>query len=242
MKQTLFLMALALMTSSLVAADTTAKDDVIAAAKKLAEKPNYSWKSNTEMGGGNNRGGGPMEGKTDKAGYSLILVIRGENTIEALVKDGKAAVKIVDGWQSPQEMADALGAAGGNRNPGRMIARLVQSIQTPSAQATDLAGKTKELKKADDAYSGDLEEAAVKEMLTLGRRREGAEAPTVTGAKGSVKFWLQEGILFKMVIKASGSVKSGDNEREVERTVTVDIKDVGATKMEIPEDAKKKLS
>jgi hypothetical protein len=38
-----------------------------------------------------------------------------------------------------------------------------------------------------------------------------------------------------------GSVSWNGNDREVDRTTTVEIKDVGTTKIEVPEDAKKKL-
>lgn len=241
MKKTLLLLALALVSNVIIAADSTPKDDVVAAAKKLAEKPNYSWKSVTEMGGGNNRGGGPMEAKTDKSGYTLVTATRGDNSIVALIKDGKAAVKIADGWQTPEEMADAAGG-GGAGNAGRMIARLIKSVQTPAAQAIELAPKVKDLKKVDDAFAGDLEEASVKEMLTFGRRRDGGDGPSVSGAKGSVKFWIKDGVLSKMELKAKGTVSFNGNDREVDRTVTIDIKDVGTTKLEIPEDAKKKLS
>ena len=32
------------------------------------------------------------------------------------------------------------------------------------------------------------------------------------------------------------------NEREVDRTITVEIKDIGSTKVQVPDDAMKKLS
>lgn len=244
MKRNLFLLALTLLAGSLVAADTTPKDDVIAAARKLSETSAYSWTSTTEVAGGNNRGGGPVEGKTDNAGYSLITLKRADNTIEAVIKDGKAAVKITDGWQTPTEIADAAaaGGLGENRNPGRMIARLVQAVRPPAVQAAELAGKAKDIKKAGDAYESDLDEATVKEMLSLGRRREGGDGPTVTGAKGSVRFWLKEGVLSKMELKTKGTVSFNGNDREMDRTITVEVKDVGTTKLEIPEEAKKKVS
>ena len=243
MKPYLITLAISLAAGCLMAADATPKDDLIAAAKKLGDKPNYSWKSNVEAGGNNRFGAGPTEGKTEKGGFSFVAITRGDNTIEAAIKDGKAAVKIQDGWQSSSELAEAANAGGaGGRNPARMISRLVGSFKTPAVQAADLAGKVKELKKTDETYSGDLTEDAVKELLSFGPRGGGADAPAVTGAKGNAKFWVKEGMLTKYEFKVQGTVSFNGNDREVDRTTTVEVKDVGTTKVEIPEEAKKKAS
>ncbi|MBI1840140.1 MAG: hypothetical protein HYR88_04730 [Verrucomicrobia bacterium] len=242
MKPYLLTLAISFAASCLIAADATPKDDVIAAAKKLGDKPNYSWKSNVEAAGNNRAGGGPTEGKTEKGGYSLITMTRGDNTIEAVIKDGKAAIKLQDGWQSTKEVSDAAGAAGGGRNPARMITRMVASFKAPAVQAADLAEKVKELKKGDESYSGDLSEEAAKELLSFGPRRDGADAPNITGAKGSAKFWVKDGVVSKYEFKVQGTVSFNGNDREVDRTTTVEVKDVGTTKVEVPEDAKKKIS
>jgi hypothetical protein len=63
----------------------------------------------------------------------------------------------------------------------------------------------------------------------------------VSEAKGSVKFWLKDGTLSKYETKVSGKINFNGNERDVDRTTTVEIKDVGTTKVEVPEEAKKKL-
>ncbi len=65
---------------------------------------------------------------------------------------------------------------------------------------------------------------------------------TVSDAKGSVKFWVKDGALTKYEFKLKGSIKFGDNDFPVDRTATVEIKDVGTTKVEVPDAAKKKLS
>ena len=72
--------------------------------------------------------------------------------------------------------------------------------------------------------------------------RGGANAPEISGAKGSVKFWVKDGLLSKYEIKVQGKVTVNGNDREVDRTTKIEIKDIGSTKIEVPEDAKKKLS
>jgi hypothetical protein len=57
-----------------------------------------------------------------------------------------------------------------------------------------------------------------------------------------VKFWIQDGVLTKYEFKVTGKVNFNGNDRDVDRTTTVEIKDVGATKVEVPDDAKKKLA
>jgi hypothetical protein len=238
MKRNLLLGTLALLAGSLIAADSGPKDDVISAAKKLAEKSNYSWKSTVESAGGGARMGGPSEGKTEKGGFTCLSMTRGDNTTEAFMKGEKGALKTADGWQS---FAEATASGGDQPSPGRFIARMMQTFKAPAAQAEDLAGKAKELKKDGDAYVGDLTEDGAKSQLTFGGRG-GANAPEVSGAKGSVKFWIKDGVLAKYELKVQGKVSFNGNDRDVDRTTTTEIKDIGTTKIEVPEDAKKKMS
>lgn len=237
-------------------ADATPADDVKAAVKKLTEASGYSWKTTTTVpDSGNNRfRPGPVEGKTEKDGYTCIAFSgREDSKIEGIMKGDKVAVKGQDGaWKTPEEMAagrgdGAGGGGGGNgerRGPGRGFGgRMFQNVKAPAAQAEDLAGKAKDLKKADDAISGDLPEDAVKQMLTFGGRggRDGGNGPEIKDPKGSVKFWVKEGALAKMEVHVSGSMSFNGNDRAVDRTTTTEISGVGSTKVEVPEEAKKKL-
>ena len=130
-----------------------------------------------------------------------------------------------------------------HRGTAAAVVRFLRSYQTPVTESASLAGKVNDLKEADGAISGELKEDAVKEMLLFGmRRREGQEAPKTTDAKGSVKFWIKDGALTKCEIKVQGKVTAGERESEINRTTTVEIKDVGTTKLEVPAEAKQKLS
>ena len=118
----------------------------------------------------------------------------------------------------------------------------MQRLRTPSAEAEALAGQTKELKKDGDAISGDLTEESAKAMATFGRGRRGGGGPGPTNVKGSVKFWVKDGELTKYQTKVSGKRQNQNGEdMEFERTTTVEIKDVGTTKINVPDEAKKKL-
>jgi hypothetical protein len=220
-----------LVASSLLAADS--KEEVTAAAKKLGQKDNYSWKTTLDFGNFSTT----TEGKVNQEGWACLSMTAGDNTREAYLKGGKAVVKLPEeGWQSLSELESASGNARGRQ----MLLRRLQNFKTPAEEAANLASKTKELKKEDDVYSGDLTEAGAKELLAFGRRR-GADAPEPKNAKGSVKFWIKDGVLTKYELKQSGTVTIGDNERDIDGTTTTEIKEVGSTKIEVPDAAKKKL-
>ena len=235
MKRHLLFGTMALLAGSLLAANAAPKDELTAAAKKLSDKDNYAWKQTTENAGGGGFGGGTSEGKTEKDGYLWLSMTMRDNTIEAVKKSEKGAIKTQDGWQSLSE------ATSGDPGPATFIARRMQNFKAPAAQAEDLAGKTKELKQDGDVYSGELTEEGAKSQLMFGGRA-GGNGPEISGAKGSVKFWVKDGVLSKYEIKVKGSVSFNGNDRDVDRTTTVDIKDIGSTKIQVPEGAQKKLS
>jgi hypothetical protein len=236
MKKRILFSPIALMTISLIAADSSPKDDVTAAAKKLGEKPNYSWKTTVVVPEGAQFRPGPTDGKTEKDGFTHVTTRFGDNTAQTVLKGDKGAVTNQEGeWQSLAEAEQEEGF-------GRFRAMMARNLKTPSVQAADLAAASKDLKKDGDAYSGDLTEDGAKTFLTFRPRGAGGDGPAVSNAKGSVKFWLKDGGLSKYEFKVTGKVSFNGNDRDVDRTTTVEIKDVGTTKVEVPEGAKKKLS
>ncbi len=236
MKRNVLFTTLALLAGALLAAQAAPKDDVLAAAKKLGDQSNYSWKSTVEVAGGQGgRMGGPTEGKTEKGGVTWLSMTRGENTMLAVLKGDKGALKTQDGWQSVTE------AAADEQGPGRWLGRMLQTFKAPAAQVEEIAGKTKELKQDGDVIAGDLTEDGAKDLLTLGGRG-GANAPEISGAKGSVKMWLKDGLLHKYELKVQGKITWNGNDRDVDRTTTVEIKDIGSTKIEVPAEAQSKMS
>lgn len=236
------LLTLALFSTSAFA-DSGPADEVKAAAKKLADAANYSWTTTSTVPEGSRFRPGPVDGKTAQNGSTLVTMATGDRKTEAVLKDGKAVLKTEAGWQTPEEMRAARETGGGAGGRGGFGGRLLQDFKTPAQQAADLAGKVKELKKDGETFAGNLTEAAVKEMMTMGgRRRDGAEAPTPTDAKGSVKFWVKDGVLTKYETHVSGKISFNGNEMNIDRTATTEIKEVGTSKVEAPEDAQKKIN
>jgi hypothetical protein len=231
MKKNLFIAALALLAGPLLAADSTPKDDLTAAAKALADKPNYSWRTTVVVPDDSPFKPGPTDGKAEKDGYTTIKMSFGDNNTDVVKKGEKAAIKNADqDWQSLSELENSEGF-------GRFFAGMIRNLKTPAAEAEDLIKGTKEIKLDGDVYSGDLTEAGAKEKLTF---RGGGDV-TVTNPKGSVKFWVKDGVLTKYEFKVKGSVSFNDNNMDVDRTTTTEVKDVGATTVTVADEAKKKL-
>jgi hypothetical protein len=234
MKSLLICSTTLLAAASLVAAD---KDDVTSAAQKLAGADNYSWTSTMVSP---QFSPGPSHGKTQKDGLVWQDFTVQDNTIEVFAKDGKGAIKTEDGWQSLDEAAKDDG--GGGFNFKRFLAMRMQKFKAPAAQAEEIAGTTKDLTKTDDTYAGDLTEEGAKSLMSFGRRGANGEGPAISNAKGSVKFWIKDGVITKYQTKVSGMMKNRDGEdMDVDRTTTVEIKDIGATKITVPDEAKNKM-
>ena len=227
MKKIPMSLALALVASQLVAADSNPKDDVVAAAKKLGAAPNYSWKQNVVVPEDAQFKPGPTEGKAEKSGVTYFTVSFGDNTTKLFLKNGQSAISDPNGgWATAKELDSDEGG------PGRFMATLARTFKAPAEHVEELAGAAKELKQEGGVISGDLTEAGAKSQFRIG---------TVTNPKGWVKFWLKDGQLVKYEFKLTGHVDYGGFEVDSDRDTTVEISDVGTTKIEVPADAKKKL-
>lgn len=120
------------------------------------------------------------------------------------------------------------------------IARAVQNFKAPAKQAAEYAADAPDLQKTDDGYSGRLTDEAATKLMTL-RRGNASTQPSVKNAKASVKFWVTDGMLTKMQYEVSGTVTFNDQDRDIDRTTTIEIKDVGSTQIDVPDEAKTKL-
>lgn len=217
--------------TSLFAAD--AKEELTKAAKALAEKANYSWKTTVVVPEGTQFRPGPTEGKADKEGTVYLTMTFGDNMTEAVVKGGKATYTNQDGdWQLAEENAEGR---------GRFMGSMLRNFKAPATQAQEIAGQVKELKKEGDIYSGELTEEGAKTLMSFRGRRSGGDAPEIKGAKGSAKFWVKDGALAKYEYSVKGQMNFNGNDMDVDRVTTTEIKDVGTTKVVVPEAAKKKL-
>jgi hypothetical protein len=215
----------------LFAADTTITGQVEDALARLKSATNYSWTAVIKIPN-SPFNPGPVQGRTEKGGYAMVTQQFNDNTLEAVFKGDKAAVKSEDGWQSLDEAEGMAAMMGG--------------FLTNSGTAADEAGKllknVQDLKAGDGGeLDGDFTPQGATELLTFHPR--GGDATHPKDAKGSVKFWLKDGALIKFESHLQGKMtfNPDQGEQDFEVTRTVEIKDVGTTKLEVPEEALKKL-
>lgn len=223
------------------------KDDVKAAAKKLADAANYSWtttiKNNAEAGGQAPArfSPGPIEGKTEKDGVTWYSMKQGENTFEAAMKGEKFAFKIRDQWMGS---GDAPGQPG-RPDPSMFATRMLKTMKPIAQNVGEALDKLKDLKsEGGGVYSGEFTPEGAKDALAPNRggaQGQGNFQPNVLEAKGSVKIWVKDGIVVKLESTMQGKMTVGQREIPIDRTTTTEIKDVGSTKIELPDEAKKKL-
>lgn len=220
-----------LLAGSLLAAHAAPKDDVLAGARKIDGKT-YSWVTT------NSSEGGPFSGSsTGKAGADGLVVVSMavfDNSIEIVKQGAKTAIKGEAGWQSLDELSNDQG-------PGRFMAMMAENIKAPAVEARELAEKVGELKLVDGAYTGSFPANVAKDIAMPFRAPAGTEGPAVSDAKASVKFWLTDGALVKYELTTSAKINFNGEDRDLGRTTTVEIKDVGTAKVEVAEAAKAKL-
>ena len=223
-----------LIAGSLIAADPNPKDIVTAAAKKLGEQTNYTWTATVVVPDDAQFKPGPTNGKSEKGEFTTVSLRFFDNPVEAVLKGDKAAATSEDGsWKSLDELEKEEG-------PGRFVGAIIRNLKRPVDEAAEIASHSKELKLEGDAYVSELTEPGAKALQTF--KMAGVDNKTVTDANGSARFWIKDGRLTKYEFKLKGMLKFGDNEFPNDRTTTVEIKDVNATKVAAPEAAKKKLS
>jgi hypothetical protein len=222
----------ALLTGAMTGAQGGAAEDVKSAAAKLAEKANYSWTQTTETGGQWQIG--PTHGKTVKDGLTHIKMNWGDTETEVALKGEGGAMNTDSGWQSFADVAE-----GEDRRLG-FVAGMFRDYKTPAVAAAEMAGNTKELAKTGEVIAGELTGEGAAALMRFGGRRDGG--PEIRNAKGSAKFWIQDGVLTKYEYSVQGTMNWNGEDRDLDRTVTVEIKDIGTTKVELPDSAKDKLS
>lgn len=235
-------------------------DDVKAAAKKLADAPNYAWTRKTEVAN-SQFPAMPTEGATEKGGYTVTKVTFNENSFLTVRKGEQSVSQDREGnWLTSEERraqfasrgsgggSSKSGATGGSSGGGRsgrggFTGGMMGGGQmNPAEELAALAGQAKNFKTADGAVVADLDEAAIAQRLSFGGTRGGGDSrPAPKNASGSLKVWLKGGVVSKYQVHIKGTVAGRDGEAERELTTTTEVKDIGSAKVEVPETAKKKL-
>ena len=229
-----------------------ARDSVTAAATALGKAANYTWQTLQDFGPNSQY---QTDGKTEKDGFTVVSMNIMSNTFGFVRKGTNFVIQLPDsGWQTVAEATQASrgGLGSGDRGPG-MIIPTVATLQLPAVEVTNLIALASDWKVEGEKITGTLTEDGAKAILGDRGRRNGWEsAPRGTGgsglqafasnAKGTVTFWVADGVLTKYQTHITGSMDYGlGKSTGVDRTKTVTVKDVGTTKVVVPDDARKQL-
>jgi hypothetical protein len=222
----------------LCAADSTPSGQVSDAIAKLKATTNYSWTVTTVAGPDAPFTPPPVKGQTDN-GLARFSTQFGDNATEVVLKGDKAAFKGEDGWE--------LAVGGGGFGP-EMFALNLSRNGTPGDETAIILKGVKELKTLDGgALGGDLNTDAATDLMTFGPRHKAKSSdeapafPPPKGVKGSAKFWVKGGALVKYQTHLTGTVSFNGDDTALDFTKTTEIQDIGTTKMDVPDEAKKKL-
>jgi hypothetical protein len=230
MKIKILLSATVLLTGSLLAAQASPADDVASAAQKLGGEPGYSWHVTVVVPEGSRFRPGPQDGKTGGGVTYIKMSFRNDET-QVYMKGTNVVVTDPDGgWETLADMASD------DQGPGRFIVGTIRNFKTPAAQAADLVAGAKELQQTNGAYAGDLTADAAKKLLSF--RGRGGNA-NISNPSGTVQFWAANGELTKYKFHVKGTVTFNGNDVDIDRDTTVEIKDAGATTIDVPGDVKK---
>jgi hypothetical protein len=219
------------------------KDDVKNAVKKLADQANYSWKTTTtsESQGKDPQEKGATLGKTEKGGVTLLTISKTTKSSEAALQGGKVAVKTADGWKNAADF-DPKGDAKGKLDKSLVLAQSLQKFVMPLVDAATFADQVKEFRSQEGVLSGELTEEGVKAFIAQSQK-PGQKPVEFTEPKVIVKFWLRDGTLAKYEVVFEAKKPKGKDKTPTlsKTTTTVELMDVGSTKVEVSEDARKKL-
>jgi hypothetical protein len=239
------LISVVLFTASVAIAETTPKDELVAASRALAATGNYSWVTTVGSEGGPTGGGaggakvrvGPTDGRT-ATGVTQLVLKRGDNTYEAAFKADRRIINTPRGWRPIVDVAAQAPPAGGRpADPTVVIARTLQTFKAPPAHAQDLVGKVADLMKTGETFTGDLTEEGARSLLPVGGGRS-----RVSDAKGKITFWTKDGVLVKYEYTVQGTVEANGSRRSIDQTLTTEVMEIGTTKLNLAPEAKLKIS
>ena len=229
-------------------------DDLAAAAKKLGDAANYSWTATTEIAN-SQFPAMPSSGVTEKGGYTIITRSFNGNAMQTVRKGDQIVMQNQEGaWMTMEEIRAQFASrgggggapgGGGGRSGGRGGPGMFGGQANPAEDAANLIAKIKEAKIVDGVLTATLSAEDAAPLLSFGGRGgrggSGNPPPAPTNASGSVKFWLKDGALVKYVVNVRGTISFGGEDRDIDRTTTTEFQNVGSTKVNVPEEAMKKL-
>lgn len=134
-------------------------------------------------------------------------------------------------------------AKGNPRDSGpRAYSNLQLGLSLPHEELGVMVGSYVEFKVEGDTVTGTLTDLGAQLLLV----RDGQDNLQPLRASGSFKIWLRAGMVTKYQLKLEGTLQvqlpSGPKEIQVQQSTETIVKDVGSTKLDVPDQARAKLT
>ncbi len=221
-------------------------DQAVVAAMKIVDTRNYSWTCYVPSTG---RALVVREGKANKDGFSMVTFVDpqspmmrqiarlNDGTVIAFFRgEGNFVFQTSDGWKTGEE----LPPLGLRRRGAKGGADYWLSVPSPHEELEIIVGSYQDMKLVDGALQGSLSDDGARQLLGS------SKTPAVT-ATGSFKLWVEDGVLTKYLVDLTGTIMTGAPGADAESTplrrlMLTEIKDVGKTKLDVPDEVRRKLS
>lgn len=204
--------------------------------RELRAASAYSWSVSTAMPGAPFKVA-PMRGRADASGW-LVLETEADGQPRQAVGSGKKRVFEVRGaWKGRADLAALKGA-------DERAALDLFAARTPVEELDALFPRLGGVRRdPDGSFFGALPEETAKEMISaaMAGRTPGGFIPELKAAVGNFRLWLRDGRPQKYVISFSATASLPFGTKEIKRVTTVEIGEVGSTRVEVPAAAKEKI-
>ena len=200
------------------------------AIQKLADSANFTWRAITRETSQSVTV--IQDGQTQQDGSTLIRLNSGGSNIQIALKGGSSVLNVGGAWMTADEATDQ-----------RQAARFMSTVTSPALVAGRIASRLDNLRADGSEFVAQLSGGEVNNVISPLYSLDAIRIRGVseTGAKATIKFWITAGVLTKYQVHATGTMTRGGDATPVDLTVTVDFRDIGTTKVSLPEQARKKL-
>ena len=208
-----------------------APQEVTDAVAKVADSGSYSWHAVTTNSVDSSRTA--EDGQAEKSGWTSLKMNVADAYVRIIMKDRAGVINVGSGWKSADDLAD-------QRSASRFVQQTVRNFRPPLVIAQQLLSQAGDIKQDADAWTSQLTGDDANALLRALPAFRGTRG--TSGAKATIKFYLHDGVLNRLEVRATGSSSGrGGIDTPFDRSYTVEFSNVGSTSVEVPDEVKKKL-
>ncbi|KAA5537993.1 arabinan endo-1,5-alpha-L-arabinosidase [Roseiconus nitratireducens] len=225
-----FLLHLLFLSFQANADDDTLAKKLTTAIERLDQQGSYRWTTDVLVPEETRFRPGRTEGTTTRGGVTHVSTSFGPRSMHVVIDGEKAAVTNRDGrWETILLSDQGYSSQG-------FVASMARGVKTPAEEARTLVESLTSLQEEGNVIVATLSAESAKDQLTT---RRGAD--TIRDVKGTVRFWINDGLLTKYAVRVEGQIVNEDQTQVTWREATVAVTDVGEAKLELPSGARDAL-